>query len=92
MSEHVIINANFIKLQVDNTMHCGLTDLLINVVLRLYGPCDVVPTHISFTLIYKCHLFFFRLFTNTLMANFNINRRGGKGKKPLERTKVYRAI
>ncbi|KAG9267456.1 hypothetical protein AMEX_G18296 [Astyanax mexicanus] len=32
------------------------------------------------------------LFTNALMANFNMKGKGKKSKKPLERTKVYRAI
>ncbi len=46
--------------------------------------------HVSFALIYKCNLFFFRLFTNALMAQFNM--KGKKGKKSLEKTQVYKAI
>ncbi len=46
--------------------------------------------HISFMLTYKYNLFFFRLFTNALMAQFNM--KGKKGKKSLEKTQVYRAI
>ncbi|XP_049920626.1 hornerin isoform X3 [Epinephelus moara] len=33
-----------------------------------------------------------KLFTNALMANFNMKGKGKKGKKPLETTKIYRAI
>ncbi|KAG5276831.1 hypothetical protein AALO_G00110290 [Alosa alosa] len=33
-----------------------------------------------------------RLFTNSLMAKFNLKGKGKKGKRPLEGTKVYRAI
>ncbi|XP_063061789.1 uncharacterized protein si:dkey-242h9.3 isoform X2 [Engraulis encrasicolus] len=32
------------------------------------------------------------LFTNTLMSHFNMKGRGKKGKKPLETTRIYRAI
>ncbi|KAL1258262.1 hypothetical protein QQF64_011506 [Cirrhinus molitorella] len=33
-----------------------------------------------------------RLFTNSLMAKFNLKGKGKRGKRPLEGTKVYRAI
>ncbi len=48
--------------------------------------------YVSFALIYKCNLFYFRLFTNALMAQFNMKGKGKKGKKSLEKTQVYRAI
>ncbi|RXN20962.1 serine arginine-rich splicing factor 4-like isoform X1 [Labeo rohita] len=32
------------------------------------------------------------LFTNSLMAKFNLKGKGKRGKRPLEGTKVYRAI
>ncbi|KAM4524847.1 uncharacterized protein PAE49_000999 [Odontesthes bonariensis] len=33
-----------------------------------------------------------RLFTNALMGHFNMKGKGKKGKKPMETTKIYRAI
>ncbi|KAL7395789.1 hypothetical protein ABVT39_023383 [Epinephelus coioides] len=33
-----------------------------------------------------------RVFTNSLMAKFNLKGKGKRGKRPLEGTKVYRAI
>ncbi|KAK9977245.1 hypothetical protein ABG768_019066 [Culter alburnus] len=80
------------SLESNNTVHLHTVRFLwgvsVNFIVDLFQQVLQISRIGGRNTIYICG----QLFTNSLMAKFNLKGKGKRGKRPLEGTKVYRAI